>query len=197
MSQLIQLILEHAQSLPEGGLLSPKEFLHLGSRAAVDQTLCRLVREGHLLRVGRGAYSLPVQGRFGARPPSAESVVQALESASGEVVVPSGALEANALGLTTQVPTREVYLTSGPSRQFHLGKRVVEVKHGNRCQMLLGKRPAGQAIRALMWLGPEQAPSALQVLKKQLPKQEWAAMHQARSRLPSWMAKAVSEVALG
>lgn len=197
MSQLAQSILSQAQSLPEGGLLSPKEFLHLGSRAAIDQTLSRLAREGLLLRVGRGAYSLPVQGRFGVRPPSTESVVEAIESTSGETVVASGAAEANALGLTTQVPTREVYLTSGPSRRLKLGNREVELKHGNRWQMLLGKRPAGKAIRALMWLGPEQAPMVLQMLRSKLPSQEWEAMRQARAGLPSWMAKAVSEVAIG
>jgi hypothetical protein len=75
-----------AQSLPEGGLLWPKEFLHLGSRAAIDQVLSRLAREGKLLRVGRGAYSSPVQGRFGIRPPSTESVMEALETSSGELV---------------------------------------------------------------------------------------------------------------
>lgn len=197
MSQLAQSILSQAQSLPEGGLLSPKEFLHLGSRSAIDQTLSRLAREGLLLRVGRGAYALPVQGRFGVRPPSTESVVEAIESTSGETVVASGAAEANALGLTTQVPTREVYLTSGPSRRLKLGNREVELKHGNRWQMLLGKRPAGKAIRALMWFGPEQAPKVLQVLRSKLPSQEWEAMRQARAGLPSWMAKAVSEVAIG
>jgi hypothetical protein len=197
MSQLAHSILSQAQSLPEGGLLSPKEFLHLGSRAAIDQTLSRLAREGKLLRVGRGAYSLPIQGRFGMRPPSTESVVEAIESTSGETVVASGAAEANALGLTTQVPTREVYLTSGPSRRLKLGNREVELKHGNRWQMLLGKRPAGKAIRALIWLGPEQAPKVLQVLRRKLPSQEWEAMRQARAGLPSWMAKAVSEVAIG
>ncbi len=179
MSQLAQSILSQAQSLPEGGLLSPKEFLHLGSRAAIDQTLSRLAREGKLFRVGRGVYSLPVQGRFGVRPPSTEAVVEAIESTSGETVVASGAAEANALGLTTQVPTREVFLTSGPSRRLKLGNREVELKHGNRWQMLLGKRPAGKAIRALIWLGPEQAPMALEVLKNKLPSQEWEAMRHA------------------
>jgi Family of unknown function (DUF6088) len=197
MSQLAQSILSQAQSLPEGGLLSPKEFLHQGSRAAIDQTLSRLAREGKLLRVGRGVYSLPVQGRFGVRPPSTEAVVEAIESTSGETVVASGAAEANALGLTTQVPTREVYLTSGPSRRLKLGNREVELKHGSRWQMLLGKRPAGKAIRALIWLGPEQAPMVMEVLKSKLPSQEWEAMRQARAGLPSWMAKAVSEVAIG
>ena len=197
MSPLAHSILSQAQSLPEGGLLSPKEFLHLGSRAAIDQSLSRMAREGKLLRVGRGAYALPIQGRFGARPPSAQSVREAMESTSGETVVASGAAEANSLGLTTQVPTREVYLTSGPSRRLKLGNREIELKHGNRWQMLLGKRPAGQAIRALIWFGPEQAPKILEVLRSKLSSQEWEAMRQARARLPSWMAKAVSEVAIG
>lgn len=197
MSQLSQSILSQAQSLPEGGLLSPKEFLHLGSRASIDQTFSRLAREGKLLRVGRGAYSRPIQGRFGVRPPSTEALMEAIEFTRGEMVVASGAAEANSLGLTTQVPTREVYLTSGPSRRLKLGQREIELKHGNRWQLLLGKRPAGQAIRALIWLGPEQAPMILAVLKDKLPRQEWEAMRQARARLPGWMAKAVSEVAVG
>lgn len=193
MSQLAQAILSQAQSLPEGGLLSPKEFLHLGSRAAIDQTLSRLAREGKLFRVGRGAYALPVQGRFGVRSPSSEAVIEAIESTSGEIVVASGAAEANALGLTTQVPTREVYLTSGPSRRLKLGNREIELKHGNRWQMLLGKRPAGKAIRALIWLGPEQGSMVMEVLRSKLPSQDWDAIRQARAGLPSWMAKAISE----
>lgn len=197
MSQLTHAVLLQAQSLPEGGLLSPKDFLHLASRAAIDQALSRLAREGTLLRIGRGAYSSPIRGRFGVRSPSTESVVQAIESTSGETVVPSGAAEANALGLTTQVPTREVYLTSGPSRRLKLGNREIELKHGNRWQMLLGKRPAGKAIRALIWLGPEQAPMVLEALRSKLPSEEWEAMCQARALLPSWMAKAVSVVRHG
>lgn len=193
MSHLTEAILSAAQALPEGGMLSPKEFLHLASRAAVDQGLTRLMREGKLLRVGRGAYAAPVLSRFGSRPPSTQSVVEAIESASGEIVVANGASEANALGLTTQVPTREVFLTSGPSRQLRLGNRNVELKHGSRWQLGLGKRPAGMAIRALSWLGPEQALSALEILRTKLPTEEWIAMRSARATLPSWMARAVSE----
>ena len=194
MSHLTQSVLSFARSLPEGGLLSPKEFLHLGSRAAIDQTLSRLAREGQLLRVARGVYSLPIRGRFGERPPSTESVVEAMEASRGETIVASGAAEANALGLTTQVPIREVYLTSGRSRRFKLGNREIEFKHGARWQLAMGKRPAGRVLRALMWLGPECAPAALQQLRETLPQAEWQVLHRARATLPSWMARAVSEV---
>jgi hypothetical protein len=122
-------------------------------------------------------------------------VVEALEAASGELVVPGGAAEANALGLTTQVPVREVFLTSGPSRKLRLGLQDVELKHGSPGQLLMGKRPAGKAIRALAWLGAEQAPSALKILHSKLPPAEWEAMRAARAAMPSWMARAVSEAA--
>ena len=78
---------------------------------------------------------------------------------AGAVAVPL--IVANALGLTAQVPIREVFLTSGASRMLHLGNRCVELKHGNRWQLLLGNRPAGKVIRALSWLGPEGAPAWL------------------------------------
>lgn len=194
MSNLKNAILSAAQSLPEGGIVSPKEFLHLGSRYAVDQSLTRLTREGKLLRVSRGAYVLPVEGKFGSRAPSTESVVQAIEAQSGETIVVNGAAAANVLGLTMQVPTREVFMTSGPSRALQLGNRVVELRHGTRWQLGLGNRPAGMAIRALSWLGPERVQPALKVLQKKLAMAEWDVLRAARASLPSWMARAVSEI---
>ena len=193
MSHLTESIVSAVQALPEGGMVSPKQFLHLASRAAVDQALARLAREGKLLRIGRGSYAVSLEGRFGPRPPSTEAIIAAVEAGSGEIVVASGAAEANALGLTTQMPIREVFLTSGPSRVLHLGKRAVELKHGSRWKLVLGKRPAGMAIRALAWLGPDRASSAVGALQRQLPDEEWQAILAVRSALPSWLARMVSE----
>ncbi len=194
MSTITESILSTAQSMPEGSMLSPKEFLHLGSRAAVDQAVTRLNKEGKLIRIDRGAYVIPIESRFGTRPPSTQAVIEAIETQQSEIVVTTGATSANVLGLTTQVPVREIFLTSGRSRKLKLGSRIIELKHSPRWQLALGKRPAGMAIRALSWLGPEQAHTALQILHTQLPTDEWNAMCQARSTLPSWMAKAVSEI---
>ena len=193
MERLTESIMKVAMTLPEGVPLAAKGLLHLGSRAAVDQTLSRLAARGELIRAGRGIYMRPVQTRFGPRRPSTEQAIEALAVQRGEAIVPSGAAAANALGLTTQVPTREVFLTSGASRTLHLGSRCVELKHGNRWQLLLGKRPAGKVIRALSWLGPEGAPAALKQLRAKLPESEWEAVRGARAALPSWMAKVVSE----
>lgn len=195
MNTLPETILQQAQSLPEGGVLSPKEFLHLGSRAAVDQAFSRLAKAGKLLRVARGAYAAPVASRFGPRAPAPAKVVQALAEQSGEIVVPHGASAANALGLTQQVPIREVYLTSGRTRKLKLGRSEVLVKHAPRWMLALGARPAGAAVRALAWIGPSHANESLAALHRTLPHAEWQALTSVRASLPGWMAQAIGKEA--
>ena len=113
--------LEYAAGLPEGTPLVAKELLHLENRSAVDQVLSRLARRGALLRAGHGIYVLAVEGRFGVWDPSPAKMVDGLARQRGETIVSHGKAAANALGLTTQVPIRSVYLTSGPSRRLKMG----------------------------------------------------------------------------
>ena len=188
-------IAEYFNRLPEGTPVVAKELLHLGARAAVDQALSRLVRRGALIRAGRGIYVRPVVSRFGIRPPMASKVVEAVAAQRGECVAPHGAAAANELGLTTQVPVREVYLTSGRSRRFKLGAQVIELRHVPAWQLVLPGRPAGAAIRALAWLGPTHAGEALRTIQRKLPASELEAVLGARGRLPAWMAQEVSSLA--
>ncbi len=195
MNTMPETILLHAQSLPEGSVLSPKEFLHLGSRAAIDQALSRLAREGKLLRVSRGVYVAPISSRFGARPPAPEKVVESLAAQNGEVVAAHGATAANALGLTRQVPIREVYLTSGRTRKLKLGRSEVLIKHVPRWMLSLGNGPTGAAVRALAWMGPAHVEKSLATLHSTLSPSEWRELAAARAALPSWIARAIGEEA--
>ena len=192
MQTLAKQVLEHTSQLPEGTPLAAKELLHLGSRAAVDQVLSRLVGRGTLLRAGRGIYVLPVESRFGTRAPTTFKMVEGLATQRGETIVPHGAAAANALGLTTQVPMRAVYLTSGRSRQLKLGAQMVEFRHAPIWQLIFPGRTAGDVVRALAWLGPEKAGEAIRKLSAKLPASELKEVASARARLPTWMAQEVS-----
>gem|GEM_PF-40723 len=194
MSTLSAHILQAAAALPEGGVLSPKEFLHLGQRAAVDQNFTRLVRQGRLLRLCRGLYVLPVEGRFGRRAPQAEKVLQGLAQKSGELIVAHGAATANHLGLSTQLPLKEVFYTSGHNRTLALGKRTLTLQHAPSWLLLLGHRPGGALIRALAWLGEQQAQSFMPQLREKIAPEEWQAVAAVRFKLPSWLAKIFSQV---
>jgi hypothetical protein len=197
MERLPEQIMQYASALPEGTPLAAKSLLHLGSRAAVDQALSRLAERNHLIRASRGVYLRPVQTRFGQRSPSVEQAVEALGRQRGEVIVPSGAAAANALGLTTQVPVRTVYLTSGRSRTLSMGKQSVELRHAPKWQLSLAGKIAGEAVRALAWLGPEEAESALHKLKAKLPSGVLAELVAAAPQFPTWLARVVGKVAHG
>ena len=113
---------------------------------------------------------------------------------TGETVVSHGAAAANRLGLTTQVPVREIFLTSGRSRTLRLGSRVLEIKHAPPWQLLLGESSGGALLRALAWLGPEQAEEIMPQVHEMIPAKEWDAVAAVRSELPSWLARTVSRV---
>lgn len=192
MERLTEAILRMTNELPEGAPVSAKMLLHLGSRPAVDQSLSRLARSGKLLRAGRGMYVSPVKSRFGTHPPSAEKLIEEFAMQRGETVVPSGATSANALGLTTQVPVRAVYWTSGRSRKLNLGKQTVQLEHVPSWQLAFAKEPAGEIVRSLAWAGPERVRSTLNEIKAKVPASAIQQVARQVSCFPGWLASALS-----
>jgi len=193
-------ILQQASVLPEGGILSPKEFLHMGNRAAIDQTFTRLTKEKILLRVGRGLYTLPIEGRFGKRFPTSTNLLAALSEKTGEVIVVHGAMAANQIGLSLQVPVREIYLTSGRNRNLCLDKLIIELRHAPTWQLLLGNSLEGKLLRALTCLGAahikEMFPNLQDWRKWQAwPEVKWKMLFGVISELPSWLVKVINEAA--
>jgi Family of unknown function (DUF6088) len=193
MQTVAKMILSEAERLPEGALISAKEFLHLGNRAAVDQTLKRLKERGKLMSIDRGVYVIPVKTRFGMRAPAAEKVIERFTATRAETIVPHGAAAANSLGLTTQVPTKLVYLTSGKSRRLQLGAQTIEMKHAPPWMLLPSHPAAGEAVRALEWIGERRAAEALTKLKPKLAPSTVKELIALRPALPAWMSKSISQ----
>lgn len=180
--------MKQAEILPEGALLRPKDFLHLGNRPAVHQAFSRLARRNRLMRICQGVYVRTIETRFGKCPPDFNKVIAALSELWGEVIVPSGGGAANFLGLTTQVPMRLSYLTSGPSRQLQFYTKV-NLRHVPRWQLVAPNRPAGTLIRALTFLHPDETEEALDKVVPTLSKADVAELASARAILPEWIAK--------
>lgn len=191
-------ILHRVRGHARGFVFTAKDFLDLGSRAAVDQALARLSAGGDIRRIDRGVYDLPrVHPRAGALWPSADDVVHAVARQTDSHVKRSGALAANALGLSTQVPAHTIWLTDGPSRRVHLGKLLVVLKHAGRVDMLLPDTTAGLAIVALRHLGRDAAsdPALLDQLARRLDDTDKASLRRVRRQLPGWLGSVVDELA--
>lgn len=195
MKSLPKAIIEHSRLLPEGGVITPKEFLHLASRSTVDQAFSRLAKGGELLRVSRGLYVAPITGRFGKRAPATEKVISSIASKSQQVIVLSGARAANTLGLTQQVSIREVFVTNGRPRILQLGNAQVRIEHAPHWQVTLGATTAGDAVRALAWLGEPHVQEAVAKLRACLSSSDWQILKSHRASLPPWMAEAIGREA--
>jgi hypothetical protein len=193
MKTIPEAILAYAHRSAEGQVLSPKDFLHMGNRTAVDQALSRLSREGHLIRVDRGAYVAPVRCRAGCRPPGIEKVVKSLAALSGELIALDGAASAMSFGLAERQQIAPRYFTSGRSRTLLLGEVEVVLQHAPVWMLALGNSPAGMAVRAMVWLGPDALDESLAKIRRSLSSSAWLALVACRAALPSWIARAISE----
>ncbi|NNN05687.1 MAG: type IV toxin-antitoxin system AbiEi family antitoxin domain-containing protein [Elusimicrobia bacterium] len=150
-------VLIRMRRLGSGKVHTSKDFLDLGSRAAVDQVLSRLVERGTIKRLGRGLYYIP---RFNQSlgiesAPDIDEVARTLARQTGSRVVPSGAVAANRLGLSTQVPAKPVYLTDGRTRTVRVGNVAVVLKHAPPKDLPLGNPESALVFQGLLYMGKD------------------------------------------
>jgi hypothetical protein len=155
MSTIQDDILDRIRKEGRGKVFTPKDFLDLGSRDAADQSLSRLVKGGEIQRLGRGLYHYPrVNERLGIPlGPDLDQIAEALGRQTGSRVVPSGAVAANRLGLSTQVPAKPVYLSDGRTRQVRIGSTVFQIRHAAPKELPVGSRTSAMVFQALRHLG--------------------------------------------
>lgn len=192
---LTRKILEHARGLPEGTPLQAGRLLHLGNRSTVSRALSRLAKRGDLMRLGHGIYVLPVISRWGKSAPFSYPTVIALAEQRGDQIVDNPAQAAYNLDVSTQVPMREIYLTSGPSRLLHFGKREVELRHAPKWQLAFGETPAGMAIRTIYYFGPRMTEYAAKKLRGVLNEKVRKELAGFSARTPAWVTEVVKEIA--
>jgi predicted transcriptional regulator of viral defense system len=139
-------ILRRIRGKQRGWVFTPTEFADVGPRAAVDQALSRLQRSGTIRRLTRGIYEFPrIHPRIGVLSPSPEAVAKAIAAKTNSRIQVSQAKAANLMGLSTQVPAQNVFLTEGPSRTLKIGSQTIVLKH------------AGVVIQAVRAFGPNGA----------------------------------------
>jgi hypothetical protein len=193
MSSLAAKILKRAQSQGRGSVFTPADFLDLGSRSNVDQTLARLVARDQLRKLAWGLYDYPrVSARLGVLSPAPDKVAKAL-AADASLQTP-GPIAANQLGLTTQVAAKTVYLTDGPSRSAKIGQQTITLKHASR--LPAAGKPAGDVYQALRWLGRGGVTSdVVRKLRSQLDDSTKRDLAKIVSQAPQWMRASLHDVA--
>jgi hypothetical protein len=184
----------------KGKVVPTREFLDLGKRPAVDQSLSRLVRRGVIRRVGRGLYELPRMGKLLKEPlvQSPDHLVRSWARKNGLRVVPSGALAANLLGLSTQVPAKITYYTNGRTRTLTLGPYTVRLLNRGPKTMDVGGETAPLVVQALRHLGRDGVTlEAIRRLQSALTPAQKSELKDALGRVPAWMEPVILRIVGG
>ncbi len=190
MSCLADKIMKRMRAHGRGRWVStPRDFLDLGSRHAVDQALSRLVRAGNLRRSGRGLYDLPRFNTVLQRPAPVDfdAVVAAIARRDGIRLMPDGATAAHRMGLTNAVPARASYATDGATRTVEVDGWTIHFRHAGTRIMRWADRPGAPVVQALLWLGPDAArdPRVMSRLKR-LPDDVRDDLTRNIGDLPGW-----------
>lgn len=137
-----------------GWVWTPSDFVDLGTRAAVDKALQRLVAAGELRRIDRGLYDRPRHNRLTGRPavPDYRAVIEAVARRDQARVLIDGMTAANDLGLTTAVPARIEALVDARLRPIRLGNQEIHFRLAAPSRLHWAGRPAMRVVQALHWL---------------------------------------------
>lgn len=134
----------------KGDLIFPTDYRSKGPQTAVKTSLSRLSKEGKLKRLAHGIYYVPkIDPLFGAIYPFPEEVAEAIAKKEKVRIKPAGAYALHRLGLTTQVPTKLVYITDGENRKIKIGKTTIRFKATTPKKMALEGQLSSLVILAL------------------------------------------------
>lgn len=196
MKPMVDQILSRVRRRGRGAVFTPKDFLDLGSRAAVDQALSRLVKAGGIRRLARGIYDFPrMSPRLGVLSPAPEAIAKAVAQQTDSAVQITGAQAANALGLSMQVPAQPVYLTDGPSRRVKVGQRVIQLRHASPRTLVAPGSRVGTVVQALKYLGPADARAAVGTLASRLSPADRRILTRKAAQAPGWMRPVLRQIA--
>jgi len=178
-------------------VFTPKDFLPYGSRAAVDKVLQRLVSSGDIRRLARGIYDYPnSHPSLGFLAPDPDLVAVAVARQTGEHIFPSGVKAANLLGLSTQVPAKLTYYTSGTSKIKVVGNYTLNFKHTPIRGLDRLNKVVAYVVHALLYIGKKHIDhKIIDHLRLRIPDSDRKHLLKVLSLVPGWLTPALKEIA--
>jgi hypothetical protein len=132
----------------------------------------------------------------GILAPDVDQVAKAIARKNGWRIQPSGAVAANQLGLSTQVPAQVVYLSSGQSKTYKVGSVNLRFKRAAPRELVPGTDIGALVTQALRHLGKASVDDdVIESLRRKLPpKSRKRLLGDAKSQ-ESWIWESIQRIA--
>jgi len=195
---LAERIYERIDKRKRDACFSRSDFADLGSREAISQALSRLERRGVLQSPLHGYYcKVRMSKLLNERlPPDYGELAEAIARNSGWVIIPSGDIAMNELGLSTQVPVVWCYVSTGPYRTYDANGIRLTFKHMTSRDLFNLPRKAAMVVQALKTLGKDAVTeSVITRLRDRLTQDDRRLLKQETMRTTSWIFEAIQRIA--
>jgi hypothetical protein len=196
MSAVAERIMKRVRGKGRGWVFTPRHFVDFGARGAVDVALSRLVQAGDIRRIGRGLYDYPRQhAKLGDLSPDVAMLADALAAQTGDRLAPSGATAVNGFGLSTQVPARASFATSGPTRIKKVAGRSLTLRHSRVPVLDKASDTANSAIQGLAHLGKGRIDDdVIARFATHIDDRDMKTLLNARAQMPGWLSDVVLKI---
>lgn len=203
MKSVEKQVINRIYGMGRGWAFSRKDFSLIAGAEIIDKSLSRLAQKGTIRRLARGLYDYPRFSRWLQQylGPDMDQVAHALARKFGWNIQVTGNAALNILGVSTQVPTRYIYLSDGPSKTYGVEGGEIRFKKSRYTHLNLKLNQSALLVQAIEALGPEGlTPDAAQTMARYLgaqgplsPKQRDAIAKDTRF-VTSWVQASVIKV---
>jgi len=184
------------KNLPRGTIFFLQDIKVEGSDAAIRKIASQLVKEKVILRLAKGIYIYPREDSLlGTLKPSLEEVANAIARRDNIRLQPTSALALNKLGISTQIPMKQVYYTDGTQRSITIGKGTIVFKQRSPRRVAQKSYIVALVIAAIEELEIDGLTIEIkQKLKETLAKEEMKIIQEDSLTAPVWVRTIIKEL---
>lgn len=187
-----QLVKKAIKKIPRGRIFFAESIYKKYPTRTVQRVLLRLIKLNEVGTLCRGMYFRPEKSRYFpgcAIAPTSEKIVKAISKKTGEIISVHGAVALNQIGLSTQVPVRAIYYTTGRSRHIKInGENRIKLVHVNPKIIVMPNTVTCHVVAALWFEGKRYLkPLVVKKLHNRLGDKYFNEVLMHVDKMPSWM----------
>jgi hypothetical protein len=190
----VQLVEKKIKKILRQKIFSLESICKDYSIKTVKYVLRQLIKKKEIGTISHDLYFRPRKSRYlpgYLLPPSADKIIKAVSKKTGELISVHGAVAINQVGLSTQVPLRQIFHTTGRSRHIKInGEKRIKLVHINPKKIIMPNTVTCHVVTAL-WYGGKQylKPRIIKKLHDRLEDKYFSEVLLHVDKMPAWMKK--------
>ncbi len=183
-------IRERIERKGRGWVFTAQDFMPVFRRYEIDTSLKTLSDQGVIRKVCRGMYDYPAYSALlqQTAAPDLYSVAKKFAEKYRWTIAPSGDTALNYFGLSTQIPSRLVFASNGPSKELATPFGVISFRHSAMRETSFRYVESALLVQALREIGQDAlTPETIARFKEKLPESLLPKIQRDIICAPNWM----------